>query len=206
MNYEKVGFLFLPRDKGDEVVVPVPSDRVKFRDSAGVVFKFRMNAGSPGEVNRSHPCTIEPALIDASAPPTAYGQAVVVDPTTQGVRPLVAGDSALTDIYGITVRPYPLQQNSASPSLGAATPPTSGVIDVLRSGYILVQGYTGISTVKGGNVYIIVSVTSGVYVQGYFSATSAPGGSTTIEITGNDKTSFNGTQDAVNVVEVAFNV
>src|SRR5262249_5668758 len=74
--------------------------RARTRDYGSTAIAYRMQAGFPGDVNRMHPASIEPCLIDASAPPTAYGQAVLVDGTTQGVRPLVAGDQALTDVYG----------------------------------------------------------------------------------------------------------
>ncbi len=104
-----------------------------------ISFGYRMGAGFPGDVNRTHPASIEACLVDVNAPPTLYGQAVVVDATTQGVRPLVAGDSALNDIYGITVRPFPIQQQAATnygaSNIGAGTPPTSQPMDVLRSGH-----------------------------------------------------------------------
>src|ERR1022692_1518366 len=95
-----------------------------------IAITFRMAAGYAGAVNRTHPVSIEPCLIDYSSPPLYYGQGVVIDPTTQGVRPLVAGDSGLTDVYGITVRPFPLQQTTGtlplSSAIGAAKPPAGG--------------------------------------------------------------------------------
>jgi hypothetical protein len=197
MKWKKIAALFLPEEEREIL------GRFKFRDAAGPVFKFRMGAGSPGDVNRSHPVTIESCLIDASAPPTAYGQPVVVDATTQGVRPLVAGDSGLSDIYGITVRPFPLQQNTATPTFGSGTPPTSGVIDVLRSGYIMVQlNVTGAA--KGGQVFIWVAATSGSHIQDQFEIATG-GGSNTISLP-IPATSFNGTEDASKVVEVGFHI
>lgn len=143
-------------------------------------FTFRMGAGVPGDVNRGHPASIQPCLIDPSAPPTAYGQAVVVDATSEGVRPLVAGDSGLTEIWGVTVRPYPLQQASNSNFSGAApygsiTPPTLQPIDVLRGGYVMVS-VVGAPN-KGGTVYIWYAASSGSHVQGGFEASNT-GGST----------------------------
>jgi hypothetical protein len=166
-------------------------------------FKFRMTAGFVGSVNRMHPATIEPCLIDASAPPTAYGQPVVVDATTQGVRPLVAGDSALTAIYGITVRPFPFQQSTGgmSASFNTCVPPVTGVIDVLRSGYILVQSnVTGVK--KGGTVFIWVAATSGAHVQDQFEIVTSAGNTITLDA----KSSYNGTEDANKVIELAFNI
>ncbi len=132
-----------------------------------VAYQFRMGAPTPGTVNRTHPASVEPVLIDASAPPTVYGNAVLIDPTTQGVRPFVAGDQALTDAYGVLVRPFPLQQNSVSPAFGPGTPPVSGVADVLRSGYIAIGlNASGSAPVKNGAVYTWTAATSGAHLQG----------------------------------------
>jgi hypothetical protein len=144
---------------------------------------FRMNAGAPGDVNRGHPASIQPCLIDPNAPPTLYGQAVTVDPTTQGVRPLVAGDSALTTIWGVTVRPYPIQQATTANNYGAVAygnlaPPLLQPIDVMTAGYIFVP-VVG-SPVKGGTVYIWYAAASGSHVQGGFEASSTGGSTLTL--------------------------
>lgn len=170
-------------------------------------FPFRMGAGFPGDVNRSHPVSIEPALIDASAPPLAYGLAVVVDPTTQGVRQMAPGDSALTAVYGVTVRPYPFQQSSAvnngAIGYGAGAPPTSGPIDVLRSGYIMAP-VVG-TPVKGATVYVWIAASTGAHVQGGFEASAS--GSNTIPLTGaGSLATFNGGADASGIAEIEFNV
>lgn len=175
--------------------------KVKTRD---VAFQFRMGAGFPGDVNRTHPASIEPTLIDSSAPPTAYGQPVVVDATTQGVRALAATDTALTDVYGFTVRPFPLQASSASnygaASLGAATPPTTGVIDVMRSGYIMGQMNTsGGSPVKGGRVYVWVAATTTGHIQGNLETSASAGNTIELPLT----TLFNGPADSNGYVELS---
>jgi hypothetical protein len=180
--------------------------RMKTRD---VAFTFRMGAGFTGDVNRTHPASIEPVLIDASAPPLLFGEAVVVDPTTQGVRPLVAGDSALTKVYGVTVRAFPTQQSSGTnygaAALGSAVPPVSGVMDVLRSGYIMVQlgNNAWPNAKKGSAVFVWIAASSGNHVQGAFEDT-ATGGSTIALDT--SLYTFNGTADASGVVELAFNI
>lgn len=196
MNLKKI-LRFRAKDAGRFV------GRVRTHD---IAFQYRMGAGFPGDVNRTHPASIEPTLIDSSAPPLGYGLAVVVDPTTQGVRQMAAGDSSLDAIYGITVRPFPTQQSSASNfgaiGIGAATPPTSGVMDVLRSGYIMSVLSGSTQPVKGGRVYVWVAASSGAHIQGGFEA-AATGGST-IEL--DEKTYFNGPADASGVVEVSFNI
>lgn len=178
--------------------------RMKTNDAA---FQFRMGAGFAGDINRSHPASVEPTLIDASAPPTAYGQPVLVDPTTQGVRPFAAGDQSNTVPagYGITVRPYPTQQSSASnfgaAALGAATPPVTGIMDVLRAGYIMVNLPAGGAPVKGGAVYVWAAASTGSHVLGGVEAAYSAGNTTQLL-----NATFNGSPDASGNVEIAFNI
>jgi hypothetical protein len=182
-----------------------PLGRAKTRD---VAFPFRMGAGFPGDVNRTHPASIEACLIDASAPPTAYGQAVVTDATTNGVRPVAAGDSAITAVWGFTVRPFPIQASTGgsfgAAAIGAATPPTVGAIDVCRSGYMMsVLNVGSAQPTKGAPVYIWYAATSGNHIQGGLE-TQNTGGST-LQLDPN-RYSFNGPADANGNVEVCVNV
>jgi hypothetical protein len=171
----------------------------------GTAIQFRMGAGFPGAVNRSHPVSIEPCLIDASAPPTLYGQAVLIDPTTQGVRPFVAGDQALIDAYGITVRPYPLQQNTVTPALNTAVPPIAGVIDVLKNGYIMIGfNKSGSAPVKNGQAYIWTAATSGAHIQGGWE-TAAPAGNGCL-IGSPNRSYYQGGWDANDIGELVFHV
>ena len=181
------------------------------RMTRDIAFQYRMGAGFLGDVNRSYPFTIEPCLIDASAPPTAYGQPVLVDPTTQGVRALATGDytSGAFSIYGITVRPFPFQANTTTPTIGGSSiPPISGLIDVLRSGYIMVPVYG--ACVKGGTVYIWVTATSVNHVENTFEITT---NASNVNIVSNPNTTWNGSPDTsavlnanINVAELAFNI
>ena len=176
--------------------------RMKTND---VAFAFRMGAGFPGDVNRTHPASIEPCLIDANAAPTAYGQAVLVDASTQGVRPFTTGDQSDTVAagYGITVRPYPYQQSSASnygaTAIGAGTPPTAGACDVLRSGYIMGKLNAG-TAVKGAPVYVWAVASTGAHVQGGFEAAYSSTNTTKLL-----NATFNGSADAAGNVEIVFN-
>lgn len=186
--------------------------RAKVRD---IAFTYRMGAGFPGDVNRTHPATIEPVLIDSAAPPLFYGQPVIVDPTTQGVRPYTSTDTTTPTgvagtasfAYGITVRPFPIQQSSASnygsAALGAATPPASGQIDVMRGGYIMANLPNGGTPVKGGPVYIRIAASSGNHVQGTFEAVADTLGTNTVVMA---NATFNGSPDASGNVEIAFNI
>lgn len=172
-----------------------------------VAYSFRMGAGFPGDVNRTHPASIEPTLIDASAAPQQYGQAVLMDPTTQGVRPAAVGDQSDAtplDFYGTMVRPYPLQapagSSNAQQGLGAALPPQSGVCDVLRLGYTMVQLNVGSTApVKNGKVYVWCAATSGNHIQGGYETAFSAGN--TVEVA---NARFMGGMDTNSVAELVI--
>jgi hypothetical protein len=162
-----------------------------------VAFPFRMGAGFAGDVNRTHPASIEACLIDAAAPPLGYGYAVLPG-ASNGVRQLAAGDQGTTYIYGVTVRPYPVQQSNGGMSapFGNAIPPISGVIDILKTGYIMVPIVGAV--VKGGAVYVWAAASGGGHTQGGFEA-GATGGST---IALPNTYTFNGPADANGIGEL----
>lgn len=182
--------------------VPFASPRGRLM-THDVAFKFRMGAGFPGDVNRTHPASVEPALV-GSVPPTAYGIPVIPD-AANGVRMFQAGDTAVVMPWGIAVRPFPTQQASGgmTASLGSATPPTTGVIDVLRSGYVLVQ-LNDIAALpkKGDPVFVWCAVTSGIHIQGGIEVVASGGNTAALDIT---QYYFNGPPDAAGVVEITVN-
>ena len=177
--------------------------RSKTRD---IAITYRMGAGFMGEVNRAHPVSIEPGYPDATNPPTFFGCAVVVDGTSHNIRNLVAGDCTGDAIYGILVRPFPIQQQSTTNNGVVATtggyiaPPTNQAVDVCRSGYIKgpVQG----TPAKGGRVYVWAAANSGSHVQGGFETAASTGNTFQLD----EKSYFNGTKDANGVVEIGFNI
>lgn len=191
----------------DEGLIGFPK-RDTFCDAA---FTFRMGQGFPGDITRVEGAKVEPCLIDPTNPPLTYGQAVVLNTASGGVRQILATDGALTDVYGISVRPFPLQTptavNFGAVALaGQATPPTTGVIDVLRSGYIIANlgNFAASPSVKGGLVDVWFAATAAPHTQSFFEAAHTGGSS--FSITGNDKTTFNGPPDANGFVEISFNV
>lgn len=157
------------------------TERHRTTDTA---IQFRMGAGFPGDVNRGHPASIQPCAIDQASPPTAYGQAVVIDAASEGVRPLAAGDAALVDIWGVTTRPYPIQQTTTSnqygavPYGGAGSIPLQQPVDVMRGGYIMVP-VVG-APAKGGQVFIWVAASGGGHTQGGFEAVTSGGNTITL--------------------------
>lgn len=179
--------------------------RMKTRD---ISITFRMLAGFAGAVTRSHPAAhIEATLIDPTNPPTLYGQAVLIAAASQGARAILTSDSAITNIYGITVRPYPIQAptatNFGAVAIGASAAPSApGILDVLRSGYINVPVSGGGTPVKGGQVFVWVAASSGNHVLGGFE-TASSGSTIALPI---QVCSWQGGVDASGVAELAFNI
>jgi hypothetical protein len=171
-------------------------------------FPFRMGAGFPGAVNRSHPMTIESAMMDPANPVGAYGLAVLADAASpNGVRGVLASDSAITAIFGIAVRPFPVSPQSATnfgaAAFGSVAPSTLLPLDVLKAGYIMVNlnGVTAVT--KGGLVYVYYGTSTGSHVQGGFEGAS---GANLIALdTTGDRIYWNGPADASGVAELVFN-
>lgn len=176
--------------------------RIYTRDAQAI--QFRMPAGFSGDVNRTHPQWVEAVSMDATNPPTYFGQAGVIDATSHLFRTVLAGDGALTDIYGVTVRPFPFQQgtttNFGAATIGSAAPSTVNKLDVLRAGYIMAQlnNFAAAPSAKGGRVWVWIAATIANHVQGSFEA--ADGAGNTIELPVD--CTFNGAPDATGIVEV----
>jgi hypothetical protein len=180
-------------------------------DNTSTAIQYALPVGAPGTVTRLHPDSIWPTLIDGTSPPLYYGQPVVIDATTQGVRPLAAGDltASAFDPYGITVRPFPLQQSTGFPttSNNSATPPAFGIIDVLTAGGILIQfNVSGSAPVKGAQAYAWAAATSGAHTQGLFETAAGTPGTNTVLIGSIPRTIYQGGWDANNVGELQFHI
>jgi len=177
------------------------------RFTQDVAIPFRMGAGVPGDVNRTHPADIPPFLVDPTNPPAGYGVPALINTASNGLRGVLATDTTITDVDAVTVRPYPIQAsagtNYGAAAFGGATPPTQQPIDALVSGYIMVQVPAGQSPTKKGTVYIWIGAAGGGHVVGGFEAVN--GGANTVAIT-NPKVYFNSPADANGVCELAFNV
>jgi hypothetical protein len=176
--------------------------RMKTKD---VAFQFRMGAGIPGDVNRTHPASIEPVMPNATTPPLFFGEGVIVDAAGTGVRPLAAADTAVTKLYGITVRPFPFQAaqggNYGSAPLGSAQASGTGVLDVLREGYIMAQIPAGATCKKDQPVFIWCAASSAGHVQGGFEVAASAGNTAAIT-----NATFNGPPDAAGNVEVIIHM
>jgi hypothetical protein len=165
-----------------------------------VAFTFRMATGFPGDVNRTHPFSILPGLISATQVPRRYGDPCLFD-AANGYRGIITGDQSATAvaIAGAIVRAYPTQQSSGgmSASIGAATPPTSGVADFLREGYMMVQLPAGQTVIKGQAVWIWAVATSGAHIQGGFESLVSAGNTVPVS-----NARFTGPPDATGITEI----
>jgi hypothetical protein len=170
-----------------------------------VAYPFRAPSGIPGDLTRlAAGITVEPNVQDATLPVTAYGRAVKLS-NTGGMTPITSGD-ALADVYGISVRAYPVQSQSTA-NYGGTTigssgvPPEAGALDILKRGYINVRLYGSAAAAKGGPVYIWTAASAGTHIQVGFEATS-PGGDG-FEVT---NAYFTGAADADGNAEIAYNL
>jgi hypothetical protein len=170
---------------------------------------FRMGMGFPGDVNRGHPASIQPALNSPANPIAAYGQPCVIDTANSGVRPIVAADQALTEIWGVVCRPYPIQQatsanQSGAVPYGAIAPPTQQPVDVVRGGYVMVAvNILNGSPVKGGAVFIWAAASGGGHTQGGFEGATG-GGINTMALALSDY-QWNSPPDSNGVAELILN-
>lgn len=165
-----------------------------------VAYTYRMPAGVPGNVTRAEQSTIEAGLYDPTAPFPAYGLAMK---TVNGKQqPIGAGDTAAS-VVAILVRPYPTTGSPAAgfnAGLGSAVPPTSGICNRMRRGYIMVLLGGTAPAVKDGQVYVrIAAAATGKPIGGFEAAADS---TNTIAI----NATFTGPADAQGNTEIAYNL
>ncbi|AJY14712.1 hypothetical protein K6W16_13825 [Burkholderia dolosa] len=162
-------------------------------------YQYRMPAGFAGDLQRAEVATIETQLIDPAAPPTAFGVAVKM--VNGKIQPINNAADTADSVYGVNLRAYPIQGNGTDP-LGTATPPTSGVTDILKRGYVDVAlGGTAPAT-KNGTVYVRVAAPAAGKPLGGFEA--AADGTNTVAMPANWY--FTGPADTYGIVEIAVKI
>jgi hypothetical protein len=158
-------------------------------------FTYRMPAGIPGAISRGQgQATIEPQVANAAKPFLAYGK--FGKTVAEKFIPLEAGDAAAV-ITGLLVRPFPT--TSSQDGLGTSTPPTSGMLDRMKRGYMTVHLDKGVAA-KDAQVYVRTTVNGGDAV-GQIEAAAAGG-----ECVAAAGCFFTGPADANGIVEVAYNI
>lgn len=155
-------------------------------------FLYRMPSGIPGDVTRKSQSTIEAHPITGSF--AAYGLFGKLD-ANGNFAPLGAADTA---VFGLLVRSYPVQ--STTNTQGPATPPTSGINDVLRRGYMTVSCNAGTAK-KGGAVFVRVATPSAGKPIGGIEAVADS--TNTIALS---NAIFMHDADAAGNVEIAYNI
>lgn len=185
----------------------LPGRFVGRRFTQDAAFTYRMGAGFPGTVTRTHPASIWPGQNDPTNPATAWGQALLINSSANTWRSVLTSDDAIDAIQGILVRPFPVQEGSGSDygaqEFGTGGPVVPGQpLDILKSGSIivLVNGTPAL----GGPVYLWVAAATGSHIVGGFEAAASSGN--TVELTADGQTYFNGPPDASGFAELCFNV
>lgn len=167
------------------VLTPIPQNS----------FLYRMGASFPGYVNRLHPANVEPVLNDPTLPVLQAGLACLINSAGNGVRQVGAGDTAVTKIYGVAVRAFPIQDPGLADNQwggvgqGPAALPAGTPIDVLRLGYIgcFING----TPKKNDPVFVWVAASAAPHIQGGFEAVASAGNTAAVT-----NAFFNGPPDA----------
>ena len=116
-------------------------------------FLYRMPYGIPGDITRQSVATVESQPLNSASAFSAFGLFGKV--VSNAFVPVGSGDAA-TAVYGLLVRPFPTEGGNPSDPLGTSTPPTTGVANVLRRGYVNVLLNAGTAAL-GGQVYVRVA-------------------------------------------------
>lgn len=158
---------------------------------------LRAPVGFPGRISRSDSLTVQQEVIDSGTPPTIFGG--VVKLVSGKLQPIASGDAGSV-AYGFLVNAYPVQ--STTTAFGAATPPTSGIIDVMKRGYMTLTLKLG-AAAKGGQVYVVTTAGGTVVVGDIVTSASPAGGGTAVAVS---NAFFMGPADSSGVVEIAYNI
>lgn len=163
----------------------------------GNAILYRMASGIPGDISRQSQATVESIALNSASPFAGYGLFGKI--VSGKFVPLGAGDAA-TAAYGLLVRPFPTTGGAASDPLGTATPPASGIGDVMRRGYMTVKNNAGTPALNG-QVYVrVAAAAAGKPIGGIEAAADS---TNTIAIAG---AIFTNAGDANGNVEIAYNI
>lgn len=169
------------------------------RDAA---ITYRMPFGVPGDISRPSTATVEAQAFGATAF-SAYGIPAKI---VNGVAIPIAAQNDI--VYGMLARPFPITGANASDPLGTSVPPTSGVANLMRRGYMTVKVQLGAaSCALGSAVYIrYQNPVAGQIVGGIEGASTG----NTYQLSGTYSLGtgayFTGPADANGNAEIAFNL
>lgn len=162
-----------------------------------VAFATRMPYGIPGDSTRPSQSTIESQVFNSALAFPGYGLPGKI--VSNKFVPIASGDAA-SAIYGFLVRPFPITGANGSDPLGTSVPPTTGVADVMRRGYISVKNNAGTPAINGAVYVRVANAAAGKPIGGI----EAVADSTNTVVISN--CIFTGPADANGNVEIAFNI
>ena len=169
---------------------------------------YRMNAGIPGEVSRfqTYGCTISPEKQHNTTPMTLYGQVAIMAAANAGVRPATAGDATADMEWGFLVRPFPgadigVGFPSGTVGFGAGTPFLTGVVDIMRRGFMTIQLGGPTAAAKGGIGNLWTAASGAGHTQGLLEAASAGASGFVM-----NRVRFQGPADASGNTEISYNI
>nr|WP_253260895.1 hypothetical protein [Rhodanobacter glycinis] len=154
-----------------------------------------MPSGIPGDVSRKLNSTIESAFFDSAAVFASYG--IPAKLVNGKVQPFSGGETAAS-LHGFLVRPYPTQ--SAQEPIGTAVPPTTGMANILRRGWMTVANNAG-TPAQGGTVYVRIAAAAAGKPLGGIEAVADS--TNTVALTG---VAFTNAGDANGNVEIEYNI
>jgi hypothetical protein len=176
-----------------------------------VAIQFRMDVGYPGAINRAHDATIT-SLPIGTAPPAGYGVMTAFDtvPISGAARAVVSTDT-LVNFAGFYVRPFPTHGEGTSGTtmvndpLGTSTPPTTGLANLMKRGFMTVKLNAASPAVKRGDPIgiFIGTATTGNPAGGVTGAAPLAGSVIQLNL---PNTFFMGPADAKGIVEIAYNL
>lgn len=145
-----------------------------------VAITYRMGAGFPGDVNRTHPADIVARLQDVANPVRLYGDPVMLGAGSAMRGVIIADQAASTKIKGVLVRPYPVSQTTGGmgATIGAATPPQTAVPqDIIEAGFVMAKcnNFAANPPALGGAVFVWAAASAGNHVLGGFEALATAG-------------------------------
>jgi len=158
-----------------------------------------MPLGVPGDLSRQH-AIVESWNQNVTTPVTLFGVPVKEGAVDGTISPIAAADTSAA-VLGFLVRAFPSQPGvTANEAFGAGTPPVSGILSVMREGYMVVKVNGGTPQAQGA-VYVRTVAGAGPLVVGGIEA-SADGGNS-FALTG---ATFTGGADSDGNAEIRFRV
>ena len=162
-----------------------------------VAYLYGVGSLLAGTVARAHPFEVEAGRINVALPPQSYGCAVLASGANNDLKGVTTTDTGVTRLYGVSVLPYPTSQvtGGMGSGFGVATPPATGVMDVLRSGVIAVRVAGTVK--KDDPAFVWVAASTGNHVQGTFENSASAGNTAAIT-----NARFAGPADANGIAEL----